>query len=187
MIRPAVKEDAEKLSELMFMIWHDMELPLVVQNDKETVLRLLEQASVESEYRNHYKHSQVYEVDGEVAGFLNCYSGTDEKQLEENWYNIAFKDSFKLEGTPLPEHEADNGDLYIDSVAVFSEYRGRGIASKLIEDAIERAKERGFKQVSLNCEFDNEGAMKLYEKLGFKPSYVRKLSGHDYKYMIKHL
>ena len=56
-----------------------------------------------------------------------------------------------------------------------SEYRGRGIASKLIEDAFERAKERGFKQVSLNCEFDNEGAMKLYEKLGFKPSYVRKL------------
>ena len=41
MIRPAVKEDAKKLSELMFMIWHDMELPLVVQNDKETVLRLL--------------------------------------------------------------------------------------------------------------------------------------------------
>lgn len=70
MIRPAVKEDAKKLSELMFMIWHDMELPLVVQNDKETVLRLLEQASVESEYRNHYKHSQVFEIDGKVAAFL---------------------------------------------------------------------------------------------------------------------
>ena len=82
MIRPAVKEDAKK-SKLMFMIWHDMELPLVVQNDKETVLRLLEQASVESEYRNHYKHSQVYEVDAEVAGFLNCYSGTDENNLKK--------------------------------------------------------------------------------------------------------
>lgn len=187
MIRSAVKDDAKNLSELMFMIWNDMELPLVVQNDKETVLKVLEQACVDGVYRNHYKHSQVFEIDGKVAGFLNCYSGSKEKHLEENWHDIEFKVPFKLEGTPLPEQEADNGDLYIDSVAVYSEYRGRGIASKLIENTFERAKERGFKQVSLNCEFDNEGAMKLYEKLGFKPSYDRKLSGHDYKYMIKHI
>lgn len=185
MIRAAQKKDAKQLSELMYIIWNDMELPLVVNNDKDTVLKVIEQSIVEGNYRNNYKHIHVFEVDDELAGFINCYAGDDEAQLENNWLVIDFNESFNLESTPLPEHETDNGDFYIESVAVFTKYRGKGIASKLIEFTFENAKKLGFKQVSLNCDFDNKGALKLYNKLGFEPLTDRVLSGHDYKYMVK--
>ncbi|GGI02244.1 MULTISPECIES: GNAT family N-acetyltransferase [Mammaliicoccus] len=185
MIRPAQKHDAKKLSELMYIIWHDMELPIVVNNDKDTVLKVIEQSMVEGNYRNHFKHIHIFEVEGELAGFINCYAGDDELQLEKNWHDIHFDQTFILEGTPLSEQEAESGDLYIESIAVFSKFRGRGIASKLIDYTFNHAKSLGFNQVSLNCEVDNEGAMKLYQKLGFEPSHDKVLSGHDYKYMVK--
>ncbi|WP_323704308.1 GNAT family N-acetyltransferase [Mammaliicoccus sp. Dog046] len=185
MIRAAQVKDAEQLSKLMFIIWNDMELPFIVNNDEDKVLKVIEQSIVDGDYRNHYKHIHVYEEEGEVAGFINCYAGDKEQQLEKNWLNIDFEESFELEGTPLPEREADDGDLYIESIAVFSEFRGKGIASQLMTYIFDLAKESGYKQVSLNCEVDNEGAMKLYKKLGFEPLHDRILSGHAYKYLGK--
>lgn len=185
MIRAARVKDAEQLSKLMFIIWRDMELPFIVHNDEDKVLKVIEQSIVEGEYRNNYKHIHVYEIDGQVAGFINCYAGDKEPQLESNWLNIDFNESFELDGTPLPEREADNGDLYIESIAVFEAYRGRGIASQLMTYIFDKARVTGYKQVSLNCEVDNEGAMKLYEKLGFKPLHDHILSGHAYKYLGK--
>lgn len=185
MIRTANRNDASKISELIYIIWNDMELPLIQDNDKSVVLDVIKQSIEEGHYRNYFEHIHVFEVEGEVAGFINTYDGGDEEALESNWNKIDFKQDFKLEGTPLPEKEADKGDLYIESIAVFSDYRGQGIASKLIEYIFNYGKEKGFKNVSLNCEVENEGAMKLYRKFGFEPSYDRVLSGHDYKYMIK--
>ncbi|GGI42441.1 GNAT family N-acetyltransferase [Mammaliicoccus stepanovicii] len=185
MIRKATKNDAKYIKHLIYIIWSDMELPIVVENDKNTILNVIEQSIVEGNHRNNYQNIHIYEEDGEVAGFINCCPGDIELTLESNWKDINFVDSFKLEGTPLPEKEADDGDLYIESVAVFSKFRGKGIATKLINYVFEFAHLQGFEQVSLNCELDNKGAMKLYEKLGFKPSYTKILSGHDYQYLIK--
>ena len=187
MIRQAKKTDAVKLSELMYIIWHDMQIPLVENNSKEKVLKIIQQSIEEGNYRNHYKNMHVYEVEGNIAGFINCYSGDEEKQLEDNWHNIDFKEEFKLEGTPLPEKEANEGDLYIESIAVFSDYRGRGIATKLIDYIFDYGRNQGYETVTLNCEVDNEGAMKLYRNLGFEPLHDRVLSGHDYKYMVKNI
>src|SRR5699024_7579469 len=101
------------------------------------------------------------------------YSGDEEKQLEDNWHNIDFKEEFKLEGTPLPEKEANEGDLYIESIAVFSDYRGRGIATKLIDYIFDYGRNQGYETVTLNCEVDNEGVMKIYRDLGLDPLYYR--------------
>ena len=44
MIRQAKKTDAVKLSELMYIIWHDMQIPLVENNPKEKVLKIIQQS-----------------------------------------------------------------------------------------------------------------------------------------------
>ena len=62
MIRQAKKTDAAKLSELMYIIWHDMQIPLVENNPKEKVLKIIQQSIEEGNYRNHYKNMHVYEV-----------------------------------------------------------------------------------------------------------------------------
>lgn len=185
MIREARKSDAKKIAELIYIIWNDMELPLVQNNDTKTVLEVIEQSITDSQYRNHYSHIHVYEVDGEVAGFVNCYRGSDEQLLEDNWKNIDFESAFELEGTPLPEREAEDEDLYLESIAVFSKFRGQGIASKLIDYTSTIARNKDENTVALICEDNNIGAFSLYKKIGFEPRYEKVINGHNYYYMTR--
>jgi ribosomal-protein-alanine N-acetyltransferase len=53
-------------------------------------------------------------------------------------------------------------------IAVHPDYWGRGIASKLISAALEKFKQFGLKCVELDVDIVKNGAIKLYEKFGFK-------------------
>jgi len=63
-------------------------------------------------------------------------------------------------------------------IAVHPDYQGRGIASKLIAASLEKFKELGLKCVELDVEIVKNGAIKLYEKFGFK---VMKIATVDYE------
>ncbi|KAJ5736194.1 Acetyltransferase GNAT family [Penicillium malachiteum] len=56
---------------------------------------------------------------------------------------------------------------YIAMLAVREEYRGRGIATKLVRMAIDAMTERDADEIVLETEMTNTPAMKLYERLGF--------------------
>lgn len=58
-------------------------------------------------------------------------------------------------------------EYFISNLAVFKEYRGRGIAEKLLQHAEKTAVENGFRFLSLYVETDNERAIRVYEKYGF--------------------
>ena len=53
-------------------------------------------------------------------------------------------------------------------IAVHPDYWGRGIASKLISATLDKFKEMGFKCITLDVDIVKNGAIKLYEKFGFK-------------------
>ena len=53
-------------------------------------------------------------------------------------------------------------------ISVLKEYWGRGIATALLEKLISWAKEKGIKKINLDVFENNERALKLYEKFGFK-------------------
>lgn len=57
------------------------------------------------------------------------------------------------------------GDLF--AMYVTPKYRGQGIASQLIEVVINHAKSRVI-QLHLSCVTNNESAVKLYQKYGFR-------------------
>lgn len=59
------------------------------------------------------------------------------------------------------------GECYIDNVAVFPKYRGKGIATALMTALKAEAKARGGEFVSLEVRASNTNAVSLYEKLGF--------------------
>ncbi|KAL3475012.1 GAG protein N-acetyltransferase [Aspergillus californicus] len=56
---------------------------------------------------------------------------------------------------------------YIAMLAVSEEYRGSGIATKLVRMAIDAMRERGADEIALETEITNTAAIKLYERLGF--------------------
>jgi ribosomal protein S18 acetylase RimI-like enzyme len=53
-------------------------------------------------------------------------------------------------------------------LAVKAEYRGRGIGAALIKTFIDEMKEKGIKGVSLSVDPGNLGAVRLYQRFGFK-------------------
>jgi GNAT superfamily N-acetyltransferase len=62
--------------------------------------------------------------------------------------------------------------LLIEAVRVDGKYRGRGIGKKMMEWAIERAKEKGCKTVQLTTHNERKDAHRFYESLGFKGSHL---------------
>jgi ribosomal protein S18 acetylase RimI-like enzyme len=59
-------------------------------------------------------------------------------------------------------------EYYVSNVAVYPQFRGRGIGSLLIDRAREEAVRAGASVVVLDVETDNPAAQRLYERLGFR-------------------
>lgn len=65
----------------------------------------------------------------------------------------------------------DEGD--ITNVAVFPEYQNQGIATKLLEYAIEDGRKNGLKEFTLEVRVSNVPAIRAYEKVGFEEEGIR--------------
>lgn len=62
---------------------------------------------------------------------------------------------------------------YIANIAVFPEYRKKGVGTALLERIFSLAKDEGLSFVSLEVRVSNAAAISLYEKLGFCKEGVR--------------
>jgi len=54
------------------------------------------------------------------------------------------------------------------AVAVVPSARGKGVGSALLEALLERARSDGFEALSLSVDRENEGAIALYQHVGFR-------------------
>jgi ribosomal-protein-alanine N-acetyltransferase len=61
----------------------------------------------------------------------------------------------------------------ITNVAVDPEYRRRHVAESLIEEMVRRTAEEGVTSWTLEARVDNEPAIRLYEKMGFRGEGIR--------------
>lgn len=59
------------------------------------------------------------------------------------------------------------GEYFIITLAIFDEFRGKSLSTKLMKKVENIAKEKGYTKLSLFVETDNEHAKKVYEKYGF--------------------
>ena len=57
---------------------------------------------------------------------------------------------------------------YVFAVGTDSAYRGRGIASRLLEQAHRATRDRGIRWTALDVESDNETAIRVYRRLGYE-------------------
>lgn len=71
------------------------------------------------------------------------------------------------------------GIAHLCSLAVHPNFRGRGIAKRLLLSLIEELKNRGFKNLHLEVRVGNKGAIALYRSVGFKPAGLAPSYYHD--------
>ncbi len=54
------------------------------------------------------------------------------------------------------------------AIALVYEVRGKGVGTQLMHALMTLARKQGYEQISLGCHPANPGALRLYERLGFK-------------------
>ena len=84
---------------------------------------------------------------------------------------------------PIIADETEEGEFYIDSIAVLPLFRKRGVATELIKAMCSKAFNDGHSKVGLIVETNNMKAQFLYEKLGFKIVGRKIFFGHNMLHM----
>jgi len=106
-----------------------------------------------------YKNCVIAEPGGRIAGMIASFPMPEP---EENTTHA--EPDPVLE--PYGKLERYNS-YYIAGMAVFPEYRGKGIGTKFLEIAAGKALRLGLPELSLIVFEQNEGAKRLYERHGF--------------------
>lgn len=135
-----------------------------------------------------YRNSVVAEVGGKVVGALVGYPVPEQPE------------AIDIENTPpmfVPLRELENlapGTWYVNSVAVLSEARGLGVGSQLMKHAEQISRDLGLRGLSLIVSDANDGARRLYERLGYEEVATRPMvkegwqnPGENWELMIRRL
>jgi ribosomal-protein-alanine N-acetyltransferase len=65
-------------------------------------------------------------------------------------------------------------EIHINNVAILPAFRGRGIGTALMARVLEEGRQLGARRATLEVRASNEGARRLYERLGFAVAATRR-------------
>lgn len=123
-------------------------------------------------------------ADGTIAGMLVNYDGALLHALREAFFETVETITGKsLRG--MMSDETDPGEWYLDSLAVWPEYRHCGIGRALLKAGIVNAAAAG-KPAGLLVDKENAGARKMYEAMGFMKVGDRPFAGIMMDHMRVH-
>ncbi|MDC1287998.1 GNAT family N-acetyltransferase [Gammaproteobacteria bacterium] len=165
-VRMATRNDAREIARL-----------IAISSDGVAEIEWHEQADIENctpldigerTYQNpqgdySFSKATILEKNCEVAGMLLAFSmPATEPRNPENRPSVSDENVF---APYIYLEEPDS--WYICGVAIYPQHRGHGLGTRLMALANDQAKEGGFTTLSLVAFEQNEGAVNLYEKLGY--------------------
>lgn len=182
-IRPAVREDAKQAARLLYDALHDVAHQLTGEASEQDAVSVLEQYFAAEQGRLSYQQAIVMEEEGEAAGVIVVYGGDQIGELDQPI--LERLRSMKNDPNLTLDKESDEDEYYIDTLSVSPKFSGKGIGTKLIHAAEERAKERGYAKIAMAVVTDNSRAYSLYLHLGYEVDKEIMINGHVYYHMVK--
>ena len=183
MIKNAQKQDAKICIKLLNLAMEDIAYKLSGYDDPVKSDEILEKFFVSEINRLSYKNVYVYKLDDVIIAAMCAYFGGDAAQLDRE-----ISQHLKALGKDAQiEKECFDDEFYIDSIAVDEKFRGQGLAKELILHSFAKAKELGYKKVSLIVDVNKPKVRKFYESLGFKFNTKKIINLHEYDHMIKEI
>ena len=115
----------------------------------------------------NYRNTRIAEVEGgRIVGALIGYDGGRYAAMRAKTFGLV-QQYFGMNLSPNAM-ETDEGEFYLDSMAILPEFRGQEIGKRLMRDRMEWAKNNGFAAVTLLVDKDKPRLRKYYESLGFR-------------------
>jgi ribosomal protein S18 acetylase RimI-like enzyme len=163
MIRPATKRDALHMAALADIAGHGMPAWVWSQAcDKgQSVIEVGRARAMREDADFSWRNAHMLEQDGEIAGMLLGYRQPDTMDAgDTSTIHEVFRALAELEA-------AAPGSWYVNILGVFTEYRGRGLGTRLLRRAEELADATGTRRMSLIVDSGNDPARRLYERTGY--------------------
>lgn len=129
---------------------------------------------------------RYHEKDGSVYNYKNCTI------IEVNETTAGMVMAFPVEPSSLVDDDPvlapfdrlkEEDSYFISGIALYPEYRGRGLGHQLAARAKQQAIMRGFNKLSIVIFEDNEHVLEQYKKLGYREVKREKIIQHP---MIQH-
>lgn len=183
MIRQAQTNDAEQVVSLILSaIGEELAAVYTGESEPSKAAPILAQYFAQPGNRFSKELIRVYEQDGDVAGMILCYSGQDAAAL---YAPIELHRSQALKQAVKHQLESEQGEYYIDALAVDERYQGQGIAAKLMLQVEQDAAAAGLHKLSLLVDVDNTHALQVYLRKGFIQKGQKMLHQQPYWHMVK--
>lgn len=173
-IRKATKKDCRSIAELALMAGEGIPAYFWEQSrrDNEDIESVGARNAASESENFSYRNAYLAIVDDSVAGMLLAYRLPNAEHAE----NLEECPTFIR---PLIELEQlVPGSFYINMLATYPEFRNKGIGTELMAIVDDLAKESKCKIISVEVFEQNEGALRLYQRLG----YVIK----DFRAVVEH-
>ena len=129
-----------------------------------------------------YKNTLVAMDDEKVVGVAVSYDGARLYELRQAFIEAA-KEQIGKDHSGMDD-ETQAGELYLDSLAILSEYRRQGIARKLLRATKEKADQMGLPCLGLLVDKGNPAGESLYASVGFRYVNDSNWGGHPMKYLV---
>ncbi len=176
--RPAIREDSATMAELISLagggmvefLFHDL-------IEGVTPVQILANGLKNDRFPHTFKNAIVavsgQDVVGVALSYPSQYHGVTEALR-------AFVPAERLDHLQAFYETRVDNSLYLDSLAVFDEFRGQGVGGRLISLTKERALAAGFDTVSLIALADNAPALSVYRRHGFEVVADIPVEPHEY-------
>ena len=129
-----------------------------------------------------YKNTLVAMDDEKVVGVAVSYDGARLNELRQAFIEVA-KEQIGKDHSGMDD-ETQAGELYLDSLAILSEYRRQGIARKLLRATKEKADQMGLPCLGLLVDKGNPAGESLYASVGFRYVNDSNWGGHPMKHLV---
>lgn len=118
---------------------------------------------------------------GAVVGVSVSYDGSRLHRLRRAFID-GMKETFGRDFNGMTD-ETGPGELYLDSIAVMPQWRGKGVARSLLRATAAKAARLGCGPVGLLVDEGNPAAERLYISAGFRQVGTTTWGGHGMKHM----
>lgn len=175
-IRKATIEDAEMIARgfLTAMWMSDEEIARLMPS----CVQLAQMNDTLYSWRNTF----IAQYEGNDAAVLICYNGATYKESALKTFTLV-RDNGGDDFTQMTQ-EAEPGEWYLDTLAVFPEYRRKGIATELLRHGIrEGLLHPDINAVTLYVDPEHPWVVNLYKSVGFEHDGEAFIFGQTYEKM----
>lgn len=191
-IRRAKIDDVHEAAELICMAWYENAHVPMDGTNKIEVRQVIENFYKQPKNMLSYQYVDVAEDKNGIVGLILSYPWEFVPRLckpiiEEmpKVYKTSQED-FNNKVIPMVKSKDKRfGEYYVDSIAVYPEYRRRGIAGELLKVAKIKSLTYGFDKIFLTVKLGNKKAVSLYKKRGYNVKKSISSAGFEYLSALK--